>query len=199
MSTPTPHEAAEAHAAACRAVLTAGELRPRYAGPSLARADLTGANLTGAILIGAILRGANLRNTHITGVNLSGADLRGAHITGVNLSGADLRGANLRGADLRDADLRDADLSGATVAEGTVAAAVSGAAGGYRWHALALVKGGVVLQYGCDRAPLAKWQTRGPAYGERYHHGSEHWDTGPAVAIAAAEALVASITAPVGL
>jgi len=135
----TPRQAAEAHAAACRAALDAGEPRPAYTGPSL-------------------------------------------------------RGADLYGADLRGADLRGADLYGATIAEGTIAGHATGTAGGYRWHALALADGGCILQYGCDRATLAEWRTRSPEYGARHSHPPEHWATGPAVAIAAAEALVADLT-----
>jgi hypothetical protein len=39
---------------------------------------------------------------------------------------------------------------------------------------------------------LDAWLSRGPGYGARHNRPPEHWATGPAVAIAAAEALVRS-------
>jgi hypothetical protein len=111
----------------------------------------------------------------LSGANLSGADLRGADLSGANLSGADLRGANL--------------------SEGTVAASAAGAAGGYHWHTLAIADGGCILHYGCNRATLDVWRSRGPEYGARHQHPPEHWATGPAVAIAAAEAMMTTLAA----
>jgi uncharacterized protein YjbI with pentapeptide repeats len=153
--------------------------------------DLTGADLTGAKLRGAVLIEADLSGAVLMGAELIGADLLGADLSTAVIRGADLQGADLRGADLWGADLRGADLQGAVVAEGTIAASDAGHHGGYHWHALLLTDGAVILQYGCDRAPLAEWLTRGPDYGARHGRPPEHWATGPAVAIAAAEALAA--------
>jgi len=110
---------------------------------------------------------------------------------GGSLWRADLRSADLRDAILRDADLRSADLRGAAIYDGVAAAAVGECDGGYYWHAVRLADGGCILQYGCDRASLEEWRSRGPEYGARHHHLPEHWAIGPAVAIAAAEALAA--------
>jgi len=176
-TTRTPREAVEAHAIVCRESLAEGRPSPRYDGPSLSGADLSDADLTGA---------------RLTGADLSGADLSGANLFGATLVGADLTRARLTDADLTDADLRSADLCGARVAEGEVIASVAGRDDGYYWHALALAGGGCVLQYGCDRATLAEWRTRGPEYGARHNHQPDHWATGPAVAIAAAEALISA-------
>ena len=107
----------------------------------------------------------------------------------ISLRGADIRGADLRAAHISGADLRGADLRGATVSEGVVAAAVAGVDDDYCWHALRLNDGAVILQYGCDRAPLTEWLQRGPDYGARHGEPPEHWERGPAVAIAAAVAL----------
>ena len=155
-----------AHAAACRDALAAGLPRPAWTGGSLWGADLSDTDLRDADLSTAVIRWADLR-------------------------GADLRGADLRGAGLWGADLRGADLQGAVVAEGAVVSSVAGDDGGYRWHALLLAEGEVMLHYGCDRATLKEWRTRGPEYGARYTRPPEHWATGPAIAIAAAERLAA--------
>ena len=155
-----------AHAAACRDALAAGLPRPAWTGGSLWGADLSDTDLRDADLSTAVIRWADLR-------------------------GADLRGADLRGAGLWGADLRGADLQGAVVAEGAVVSSVAGDDGGYRWHALLLAEGEVMLHYGCDRATLQKWRARSPKYGARYTRPPEHWATGPAIAIAAAERLAA--------
>jgi hypothetical protein len=206
-------EAAPKRADLTGASLTGADLT----GASLTGADLTGANLEGAdltraILAGADLRGANLRVTRLTRAILAGADLRGAGLRGAYLTWADLRGAGLEGADLRGAyltgayltgaglegaDLREAYLAGAIltgakIAEGTILSTSAGEAGGYRWSALRLEDGQTILRYGCERATLEEWRTRGPEYGARHNHPPEHWDIGPAVAIAAAEALAAA-------
>ena len=69
-------------------------------------------------------------------------------------------------------------------------ATAAGEAGVYRWSALRLEDGQTILRYGCERATLEEWRTRGPEYGARHGHPPEHWAIGPAVAIAAAEALI---------
>ena len=177
------------HAAACREALDAGQPRPQWQGGDLSGADLSGANLSGASLSGADLTDADITDADLTGADLSGANLRGAYLIGANITDADITDADLSGANLRGANLRGANLRGANIAEGTVSASAAGHAGGYHWHAL---RAGdvVILQYGCDRATLAEWQTRGPEYGARHHRDEAHWATGPAVAIAAAEALL---------
>jgi hypothetical protein len=92
---------------------------------------------------------------------------------------------------LEHALLTGAQLQGAIVAEGIVLDSVAGAAGGFCWYALAIAGHGVILRYGCDRADLGEWRCRGPEYGARHRKPPEHWETGPAVAIAAAAALYA--------
>jgi hypothetical protein len=191
----TPNEIMISHAAACRAAKTQGADPPPLPSTNLTAADLRGADLQCAFLRHADLNGACLR-----GADLSVADLRGAYLGGADLGGANLYGARLHDADLRGADLNGAllwgaYLGGARVVEGSIVAHAAGLAGGYRWHALALDGGEVVLQYGCDRATLDEWRTRGPEYGARHRHPPEHWATGPAVAIAAAEALAAGTSA----
>lgn len=151
--------------------------------------DHSGANLRGADLSKAYLAFSNMRGTYLEDVNLRGADLRGADFYGAYLSGADLRGADLRGADLSIVNLSGADLSGAKIAEGTILAWAVGEAGGFNWHALR-VGDGVILHYGCDRATLGEWRSRGPEYGKRYGYSEAHWEIGPAFAIVAAEALL---------
>ena len=185
----------ETHAAKCRSARTEGRSLPVWQGGGLIGADLrcavligadlSGADLSGADLIGADLSSAVLRGAYLRGAILRVTDLRDADLTGAILTGAILRGATLRGADLRGADLR-----GALITEGAVADHIAGLAGGYRWHALRLQDGAIVLQYGCERHPLAVWQGRGPDYGVRYGHDEDHWAGGPAIAIAAAKALI---------
>ena len=192
----TPLEAVEEHAFACRKASTARKEFPTYLGPSLVGADLSvaslvEANLKGKDLCGAILYCAELVGADLRGAQLRGADLRGADLSGAELCGANLRDADLSGADLTGADLRGADLSGAKIAEGLVSASAAGEAGGYRWHALALEDGGCILLYECERESLAEWKT------PSLEHWFDDWAKGPAVAIAAAEALVASVAAPI--
>lgn len=163
--------------------------------------DLTGADLTGAVLRAiampgatmpqSILTGAFLTGADLTGANLREADLRYATLRYATLREADLREADLRGAELADTDLRDAKVVGARIAEGTITHATAGRNSRYCWHALRVEDGTIILQYGCDRATLTKWRTRGPEYGARYEHTISHWDTGPAIAITAAEQLAA--------
>jgi hypothetical protein len=108
-----------------------------------------------------------------------------------DLTGADLTAADLRGTELVDIDLRDAKIVGARIAEGTITHAAAGHNGGYCWHALRVEDGTIIIQFGCARATLSKWLTRGPEYGARYNHTRSHWNTGPAIAITAAERLAA--------
>jgi len=198
-------EELEAFAAQCREELTAGQPRPKWQGGDISGAYLRGAYLRGAALtdvslVGADLRDADLRDvdlrdadlrySNVSGADLRDADLRDAKIRSANLSGADLAGANLSGADLAGASLESANLSGMIIGEGTVFASTAGRAGNYHWHALRVGGDAVILQYGCDRATLTEWKTRGPEYGARHRHDEAHWATGPAVAIAAAEALL---------
>jgi len=201
-----------AHALACREAHAAGRSLPKYTGPSLVGADLSGVDarcadlsqvdLSQSCLVGIDLSGAVLISADLSGSDLIRANLNNANLSGANLSRANFEDANLRSACLFDAklegvDFTRADLSGAyfkttEAVGGPVLSHETGYDGGYPWHALVFRGGVCILQYGCKRDLLEEWQTRGPAYGERYHHGSEHWATGPAVAIAAAEALVAS-------
>jgi|688.fasta_scaffold634266_2 hypothetical protein len=157
----------------------------------LSGADLIEADLSRASLIEAVLCGSILRCTTLIEALLCSAALRDADLTGAVLRKADLLRADLTGAVLRDADLSGADLRGAKIAEGVIAATAAGKDGGYFWHALRLTDGAVILQYGCDRATLKEWRTRGPEYGDRHYRPPQHWAEGPAVAIAAAAALAA--------
>jgi len=132
----------------------------------------------------------------LNGADLSGANLSYANLRGVSLRGANLIGANLIGAALHRTDLSGAALNGAVIAEGVVVAYAARENGGYNWHALRTAEGVTVLHYGCERHPLATWQSRGPEYGLRHDHDKDHWAVGPAVAIAAAEALAKENTCP---
>ena len=201
-----------AHALACREAHAVGRSLPKYTGPSLVGADLSGVdarcanfsqvNLSEACLVeadlsGAVLLSANLSDSSLISANLNNATLSGANLRRANFERANLRSACLFDAKFNDVDFTHADLSGAyfKLSEtdgGRVLSYATGYDGGYPWHALVFRGGVCILQYGCKRDSLEEWQTRGSEYGERYQHGLEHWDTGPAVAIAAAEALVAS-------
>lgn len=211
--------ALEAHTAACREAMAAGRERPTWRGGSLRgadligadlastrlrSADLSGADLAWACLIGADLSGANLRGANFCDANLRSANLRGATLTDADLSGATLLGANLSRARLAGATLigaiffratlTDTDLSGARLSEGVACGhAIGGHAGGYDWWAVGLEDGRVVLQYGCERAPLDWWLAQGPELCVRHGHPAEFWVEGPAVAIAAAQALTVAL------
>lgn len=169
----------ETHAATCRTARADGRPLPVWCG---------------AILRGADLRQANLRDVNLRGAVLREADLSGADLSEADLTGANLRHAILRGAFLRGADLTGADLTGALITEGAITAHTAGRDGGYNWYALRVADGGIILQYGCERHPLATWQARGPEYGDHYDHDEAHWAIGPAIAIAAAEALITKPT-----
>ncbi len=141
-------------------------------GADLRRADLRGADLRGANLYGADLRHADLRVANLGSADLGSADLRGA-----NLGSADLRGANLRDADLHGVNLRHADLRGAKRATTTLSQrAVTGQCGGYWWWACrADCDGGVWLEYGCERHPIAWWQAQDlPDLSTRHDHERAH-------------------------
>lgn len=156
---------------------------PRYEGPTLVWADLAGANL----------RGANLRGLDFRGANLTGAYLRKADLAGADLTGADLAKADLAGANLTGTLLAGADLTGARLTEGTAQGrTVGGRHGGYRWWAVRLADDQVALSYGCYRHTLDWWRRQSSELSIRNKHQASHWEEGPMVAIAAAEALLRS-------
>ena len=167
-------------------------------GADLSGADLTGANLTGAGLSGANLTGARLVRAGLTCANLARANLVRADLFTADLTGADLTGATLTEANLFRATLIGADLTGAHLTEGVARGrAVGGESGVYLWWAVALVGGGAVLQYGCERRLLAWWLAQGPQLSVRHGHPASHWEEGPAVAIAAAVGLSQALPAGV--
>ena len=197
-------EKLEAHAATCRKA--GGYERPRWEGGSLAYAGIVGADLAYVALVGADLRRAKLTRANLTGADLrwaclDGADLTGADFTSAKFTSADLANASLTGADLtatlfRNADLNGADLTGARLDEGVACGrAIGGLVGGYRWFAVRLEDGNVLLQYGCERRLLVWWLAQGPDLCVRYGDLPELWERGPMVAIAAAQAL-ASTSSP---
>lgn len=188
--TTTIRAALEAHATVCRQEAVDGREQPQWTGGSLAGARLTKAalfcaNLTKADLRGADLSGADLRWTILTGANLSGAILAGADLASADLRDADLTGADLLGADLTLAALSGADLSGARLTEGVARGRAIGKDAGSRcWWAVGLESGDPVIQYNQRRHPLRWWLTEGHRF-----YSLEYWEHGPAVAIAAAQAL----------
>jgi hypothetical protein len=142
---------------------------------------------------GAYLAGAYLSEVNLSRVDLSTANLSDAFLDEANLSGADLRGANLLRTILSNVNLDGANLDGARLDEGVaVGRAIGGYHGGYQWWAIALEGGGVVLHYGTQRQLLSWWLHKGPEVSVFYGHPRRHWAEGPAVAIAAAAALVRS-------
>lgn len=174
----TPRDAVEVHAAECRAAAKVGAPALAYTGPSL-----SGANLAGAYLYDADL----------CEIDLSDADLTEARLSGASLAGARLCGANLVGAHLSGTDLAGADLTGAHLPEGTaLGKAIGDFDGDYWWWAVLLRDGSVLLQYGCERHTLDWWREQGPELSVRHEHPNSHWEKGPMVAIAAAEALLRS-------
>jgi len=192
----TPREAVEAHAEACWQPRAGDAPVPVYAGPPLTGADLTGARLTGtnlarADLTGADLTGARLSLACLAGARLSLACLAGARLAEADLTGAHLTGARLAGARLTGACLTGADLTGARLDEGVArGVAIGGRHGGYTWWAVRLADGAVLLQYGCECHLLDWWRQQGPELSVRHERPASHWEEGPMVAIAAAEALL---------
>ena len=173
-----------AHALFCLSNLSHADLT----GANLYRADLWLTNAHHTRLSGANLSHASLRRANLTGANLRGADLSGAYMQRADLTDADLSGADLRGATLDNVCLDDAKLAGAIVAEGIIDSYITGRSSHYRWFAIRLTTGQIILQYGCDRADLTEWQKRTPDYCLTYDHQPSFWELGPGPAIAATEA-----------
>ena len=163
--------------------------RTDLSGARLFRADLCRTSACCTRLSGANLAYASLRSANLTGADLSGANLAGAHMHRADLTDADLSGADLTAAFLDNIHLNDTKLAGAIVEEGVIDAYIAGETStyNYRWFALRLTSGKIILQYGCDRAPLSEWQGRTPDYCATHGHRDYFWWEGPALAIAATE------------
>jgi uncharacterized protein YjbI with pentapeptide repeats len=189
-------KAIERFAARYRAFVGSGEtfFEERYTGPALAGADLGSANLLQLFLPDYNLSGARLPRANLGAAYLAGSDMRNTNLqfavlNSANLEAVDLRGADMRGTSLRNTRLDSAKMAGARIEEGVIVDFVEGYHGFYLWHAFLIEDSTVVLQYGCERATLATWETRDAKFGTKHKHPVTHWSVGPAVAIAEAQSL----------
>lgn len=202
---------AEAHALECREALAAGHRR-RNCRDDFSNVDLSRANLAGGHFYEAVFQEAKLKRANLAGANLTkawlpdsycyGADFSDAVLFKAGFEGAVLVGAkfvraDLRGVELYEVTLHGADFTDALLDEGVAVGRVAeGNAGGFHWWAVRLRDGGAVLSFHWYRYTLDWWREQSPMLCRDYGYDVEHWSTGPAVALAAAEALVRGALAP---
>ena len=149
---------------------------------NLAVANLTRADLSGADLTGANLTGADLTDAYLTGADLTGANLTGADLTDANLTGADLTDANLTGANLTDAYLTRANLFGTNLVDANLDGVLGNMkevkSAQFETWPITLTQppdGEPVLQIGCQRHPLSRWEKSDPRWIAAMDGGATEW------------------------